>query len=460
MNAAIKLVIIISSVLLASGIATEDAFAKTAKGTANQPFNEEQVCGDRLCGPDEKLSIKEKIGYYLLSFLEFDESTVIPQSRFQISGVTQQGTGILTTGNVMIKDFSTSTIIDRGKVNSLAVPTTQVGSKQTSTMKIDSANLAGNIRISNIDRDRFVALVDRTNVLNVNVFPDTTTLKIIKDGTPMKVKQANLVCPSATMWNGYKCVSVKLLQLSCDSLPKEKKLLCYQLVEKRATETFTLSKTYKLDSSKQQALSTRVYSDTTNLVKSISNYNSNVKVLCKANDFGTIRCADMLSLLSFYDQTIGKSIMEDIDAIYESTELNRFDEMLIDCGSGTWATHDIEDTKTQPNNWESGAYEDMVTEEDGEEISDKCSSANSGGKSSETSTSSGFSGMTGIDTMGGMCGSEFNFYTKDDMANKFVEMVGDYRQQCGQWIGSGVAAGDGGSDSATPTPPPPPPPPP
>lgn len=137
---------VLSSFIIFSAVLSEQAFALKSQGNPNPKTLAKNVCGDIIC--DTSMTQKEKTGYYLLSFLEFDKDTVIPQSRFQISGVTQQGLSIKTAGTVMIKDFKANTIMDKGKINSLVVPIRTPGSLEmtsTSTIKQPSIKSPTNI---------------------------------------------------------------------------------------------------------------------------------------------------------------------------------------------------------------------------------------------------------------------------------------------------------------------------
>jgi hypothetical protein len=44
------------------------AYADKATGTSSPVVNSKNICGDQIC--DQPMTIKEKLGYYLLSFFE------------------------------------------------------------------------------------------------------------------------------------------------------------------------------------------------------------------------------------------------------------------------------------------------------------------------------------------------------------------------------------------------------
>ena len=71
----------------------------------------------------------EKLGYYLLSLIEIDDSTVIQQSRFMMMGVGgsggmfQQGSNFSSTAKMTVGDFkASSSSIDIGRANAFAIP--------------------------------------------------------------------------------------------------------------------------------------------------------------------------------------------------------------------------------------------------------------------------------------------------------------------------------------------------
>jgi len=118
-----KLILVFSLItvfFLFSGIILDSAYAKKSSGTSNPVVSSSMVCGDTLC--NAPLTVEQKIGYYLLDFIEIDESSVIQQSMFSVGEVTIQGLGSSFSSGMTVDNMPRDSILERGIANSFAVP--------------------------------------------------------------------------------------------------------------------------------------------------------------------------------------------------------------------------------------------------------------------------------------------------------------------------------------------------
>lgn len=86
------LLIPLFAILLIFTVSFVPVDALKSQGTSSSRIGVD-ICGDRLCEAGEKMTPQEKLGYYLLSLLEFeiDDDTVLQQSRFMMMGVGGSG---------------------------------------------------------------------------------------------------------------------------------------------------------------------------------------------------------------------------------------------------------------------------------------------------------------------------------------------------------------------------------
>ena len=87
----IVLIVFSFAILLSGVLFSQDALAVKSMGTKNPQTMYDLVCGDELC--QMKMSSDEKIGMYLVKFLQEKNPAIFQQSRFAMSGVLQQGFG-------------------------------------------------------------------------------------------------------------------------------------------------------------------------------------------------------------------------------------------------------------------------------------------------------------------------------------------------------------------------------
>jgi len=193
------LVLSLFAVLLFLSISVGSADAKKSEGNYNSRVGVD-ICGDRLCEPGEELTVKEKLGYYLLSLVEMDDSTVIQQSRFLVMGVGggafQQSIGSsFGSGEVRLSDIRQSfSAIDVGRANAFAIPIDEksmvksgitakspIGKAFPSTPQINIAPKIDTVplperpassvdttvlaKIGTLDKNKFVRMLDNSNIL-------------------------------------------------------------------------------------------------------------------------------------------------------------------------------------------------------------------------------------------------------------------------------------------------------
>jgi len=191
------LVISLFTILLLS-ISVGSADALKSEGNYNSRVGVD-ICGDKLCEPGEELTVKEKLGYYLLSLVEMDDSTVIQQSRFLVMGVGggafQQSIGLSPSADIRLSDIrQSSSKVDIGRANAFAIPIDELPmklktpsdlpkkfEKPPSTPQFNIAptigtgpspeRLASNVdrnvlaKIGTLDKNKFVRMLDNSNIL-------------------------------------------------------------------------------------------------------------------------------------------------------------------------------------------------------------------------------------------------------------------------------------------------------
>jgi len=182
---------------------------------------------------------------------------------------------------------------------------------------------------------------------------------------------------------------------------------------------------------------------------------SKAKILCKVNDFGQLRCANVASILSFYNTDMDKAIVGDINRLYKILRSYQDEDILIDCGFGVWDTAnsnisgDAADTgRTVPSIKD---YSGVFSEDKKNDIVSKCFTLVQAASGRTQTTTGGFSGISGIDTLGGMCGADFTIDSAK-MIQEFEEMVENYNIACEQWVGSSLALPIGPDTSPPPGP--------
>ena len=160
---------------------------------------------------------------------------------------------------------------------------------------------------------------------------------------------------------------------------------------------------------------------------------SNAKILCKVNDFGQLRCANVDSIVSFYNTVMGDAIVGDINQLYKVLRLYQDEDVLIDCGFGVWdtANSDISgDTADSGRTVPSiNDYSGVFSEDKKNDIVSKCFALIQAASSRTLTTAGGFSGISGIDPLGGMCGADFTIDSAK-MIQEFEEMLENYRDAC------------------------------
>ena len=115
------LLIPLFAVLLIFSASFAPADATKSQGTSASRVGVD-ICGDRLCEAGEKMAPQEKLGYYLMSLLEFEmnDDSVLQQGRYAMS----------STGDVKF-----NSAISRGQYASQSIPT--ISAKSSSTPSVN-----------------------------------------------------------------------------------------------------------------------------------------------------------------------------------------------------------------------------------------------------------------------------------------------------------------------------------
>lgn len=189
-----------------------------------------------------------------------------------------------------------------------------------------------------------------------------------------------------------------------------------------------IQKRYQATYSKQQEAGKRVYKAIALTPETIAEKKTNTKIICKVGEIGSVACAKIASLIAFYDADTSSTIIRDLNRLYEVFQLQTDEQVAVGCGDGVWGSYQTS------SDVDASAVSAFVSEH-ADKIAEACLKVSERVRDRGRSLAKarGFSGITGIDGMGGrsICGLDIGGgATAEEIVAKANTMRDIAAQEC------------------------------
>lgn len=186
-----------------------------------------------------------------------------------------------------------------------------------------------------------------------------------------------------------------------------------------------IDKMIKDDRAKQDKTLVKMSQNLAGTAEIMRGFKTDMKYLCKVRDIGQVDCVSLSAILAVYDNEFGKQILNDIDRLTQAWQLRSSERIIAECKPGLWVGVAL--TEPQLSN-----VEQYIADSGGVSIMNACTKVVGSlgpDRGRELAGAGGFSGITGIDSLGlgGVCGMGRSTATPSQIA---ANMLSQFERSC------------------------------